>query len=451
MSDERVVYQQWREAVQNKVAAAAWNATLSSMGYVGFQGNVLQVGVPSQVQFQQINNRHLPVLQGALRELVGDDAEVRVEITAPSGLVTPPQAAPEPIHTTSKPVGESRSAGLDPRMTFESFVTGQSNRLAQAASISTAETPGRNYNPLFIFGRSGLGKTHLLHAIGHFVQQHWPEKKVQYVTTETFLNDFIRAVREQSQLSLHDRYRSVDVLLIDDIQFALNRGDGFQEHIFNTFNALLSSGKQIVCTSDQSPREMAAMQERLRSRLLQGLLVEVGQPDLETRIAILQTKAESERVAIPAEVVEYIAQRVRDSIRELEGSVTMLRAHSQLLEHEITLEFAKKHLGSLGREQAALRTENVVDVVGEYFGFTATEIRGHKRQRPLAHARHIAMFLVRELIANKSYPVIAREFGNRNHTSIISAVDKIQVEIAANPQVLEEVTELRKKLTDGIF
>ena len=256
MLDERAVYQQWREAVQNKVAAAAWNATLSSIGFVGFHEKVLLVGVPSQVQFQQIKTRHLPVLQGALRELVGDDADVRVEITTPADTHVPPAVVVEPPRTTAKPVGEARSAGLDPRMTFDSFVTGQSNRLAQAASISTAETPGRNYNPLFIFGRSGLGKTHLLHAIGHFVQQHWPEKKVQYVTTETFLNDFIRAVREQSQLSLHDRYRSVDVLLIDDIQFALNRGDGFQEHIFNTFNALLGSGKQIVCTSDQSPREI---------------------------------------------------------------------------------------------------------------------------------------------------------------------------------------------------
>jgi len=196
---------------------------------------------------------------------------------------------------------------------------------------------------------------------------------------------------------------------------------------------------------------MATMQDRLRSRLLQGLLVEVGQPDLETRIAILQIKAELEGVAIPLDVIEYIAQRVRDSIRELEGSVTMLRAHSQLLEHEINLDFAKKHLGSLGREQVVVRTENIIDAVAERYGFSSAEIRGHKRQRPLSHARHVAMFLVRELISNASYPVIARDFGNRNHTSVISAVDKIRQEIQSDPQLLEEVTELRKNLTDGIF
>jgi chromosomal replication initiator protein len=196
---------------------------------------------------------------------------------------------------------------------------------------------------------------------------------------------------------------------------------------------------------------MATMQDRLRSRLLQGLLVEVGQPDLETRIAILQIKAELEGVAIPRDVIEYIAQRVRDSIRELEGSVTMLRAHSQLLEHEINLDFAKKHLGSLGREQVVVRTENIIDAVAERYGFTSAEIRGHKRQRPLSHARHVAMFLVRELIANASYPVIARDFGNRNHTSVISAVDKIRLEIQSDPQLLEEVSDLRKNLTDGIF
>lgn len=451
MSDDKAIYQQWRNAVQNKVAAAVWNATLSSMAFVGFRDNVLLIGVPSQVQFQQINTRHLPILLGTLREIVGDEAEVRVEITerAESSQAPAVEIAPAPV--AMAPRTDSRAAGLDPRMTFESFVTGQSNRLAQAASVSTAETPGRNYNPLFIYGRSGLGKTHLLHAIGHYVQQHWPEKTVQYVTTETFLNDFIRAVREQTQLGLHDRYRSVDVLLIDDIQFALNRGDGFQEHIFNTFNALLGTGKQIVCTSDQSPRDMATMQDRLRSRLLQGLLVEVGQPDLETRIAILQIKSELEGVVIPRDVIEYIAQRVRDSIRELEGSVTMLRAHSQLLEHEITLDFAKKHLGSLGREQVVLRTDNIIDAVAERFGFTAVDIRGHKRQRPLSHARHVAMFLVRELITNASYPVIARDFGNRNHTSVISAVDKIRLEMQNDPRLLDEISELRKNLTDGIF
>jgi chromosomal replication initiator protein len=258
-------------------------------------------------------------------------------------------------------------------------------------------------------------------------------------------------VREQTQLGLHDRYRSADVLLVDDIQFMLTRSENFQEHVFNTFNTLLSTGKQLVLSSDQSPRNMSQLQDRLRSRLLQGLIVEVNQPDFETRVAILEAKAEMERVSIPRDVIDYIANRVRDSIRELEGSVTMLRAHSQLLENEITLDFAKKYLGNLGREQAVLRADDIIDAVATRFGFTAADITGHARVRPLAHARHIAMYLVRDLIPNASYPVIARQFGNRNHTSVISAVEKIKSEMSLDAALTREITELRRELTDGNY
>ena len=454
MLDGRTIYQEWRNLVQNKVAAAVWNATLSSTRFVGFDGTTLLVGVPSQVQFNQINSRHMPLLEASLREVAGDVASLRIEINtsdltevvAEPIAITPP-ASPAPVSAPR----DTRSVTLDDRMTFENFVEGPSNNLARAASLSAAELPGRNYNPLFIYGGSGLGKTHLLHAIGHYVKSHWPEKTVLYVTTETFLNDFIRAVREQTQLGLHDRYRSADVLLVDDIQFMLTRSENFQEHVFNTFNSLLSTGKQLVLSSDQSPRNMSQLQDRLRSRLLQGLIVEVNQPDFETRVAILEAKAEMERVSIPRDVIDYIANRVRDSIRELEGSVTMLRAHSQLLENEITLDFAKKYLGNLGREQAILRADDIIDAVAARFGFTSSDITGHARVRPLAHARHIAMYLVRDLIPNASYPVIARQFGNRNHTSVISAVEKIKSEMSLDAALTREITELRRELTDGNY
>ncbi|NBV27014.1 MAG: chromosomal replication initiator protein DnaA [Actinobacteria bacterium] len=343
-----------------------------------------------------------------------------------------------------------RGQSLDPRMTFEAFVTGGSNRMAKAAAESAAERPGREYNPLFIYGKSGLGKTHLLHAIGNYVHRHWPEKEVLYVTTETFLNDFIRSVREQSQIALHERYRSVDVLLIDDIQFMIPRGEGFHENVFHTFNTLHGAGKQIVLTSDQSPRDMDKLQERLRSRLLQGLIVEVGQPDLETRIAILQMKAERENVVIPNDVIEYIANRVRDSIRELEGSITMLRAHSQLAEEKITLEFAKSHLGGLGRDQMILKPQHVIDTVAIHFGYTPTELRGPRRIRPLTRARHIAMYLVREMLPQSSYPVIAKEFGDRNHTSVISAVEKIKGEMVSDRELSQVIIGLTNEITNSI-
>ena len=453
MSEGLAVYQQWRNAVQSKSSAPAWNATLTSTTFVDYSDFVLSIGVPSQVQANQINSRHLPLLEQELRHIVGEQGSIKVKIDDGFDTVVSTEVAPAVEREVSvAPVAPApKGQSLDPRMTFSSFVTGTSNRMAKAAAESAAERPGRDYNPLFIYGKSGLGKTHLLHAIGNYVQHHWPEKQVLYVTTETFLNDFIRSVREQSQLSLHERYRSVDVLLIDDIQFMIPRGEGFHENVFHTFNTLHGAGKQIVLTSDQSPRDMDRLQDRLRSRLLQGLIVEVGQPDLETRIAILQTKAEREGVEIPNDVIEYIANRVRDSIRELEGSITMLRAHSQLLEEKIDLEFAKRHLGGLGRDQMVLKPSHIIDAVAERFGFSATEIRGPRRVRPLTHARHVAMYLVRELLPQSSYPVIAKEFGDRNHTSVISAVEKIKGEMKTDRELAQHIVDLTNDITNGMY
>ena len=454
MLEGQGVYQEWRQAVQNKVPAPTWNATLGSIKFVDYERNVLSIGVPSQVQSNQINSRHLPLLEQELRAIVGPQGSIR--ITIEDGFdsrvtVAPPVSAPLPVATfTPATPTVGRGQSLDSRMTFETFVTGGSNRMAKAAAESAAERPGREYNPLFIYGKSGLGKTHLLHAIGNYVQRHWPEKEGLYVTTETFLNDFIRSVREQSQIALHERYRSVDVLLIDDIQFMIPRGEGFHENVFHTFNTLHGAGKQIVLTSDQSPRDMDKLQERLRSRLLQGLIVEVGQPDLETRIAILQMKAERENVLIPNDVIEYIANRVRDSIRELEGSITMLRAHSQLAEEKITLEFAKSHLGGLGRDQMILKPQHIIDTVAGHFGFSSTELRGPRRIRPLTHARHIAMYLVREMLPQSSYPVIAKEFGDRNHTSIISAVEKIKSGLVSDRELSQVIIGLTDEITNSI-
>ena len=331
-------------------------------------------------------------------------------------------------------------------MTFDSFVPGPSNRLAFAAAQSVAETPGRAYNPLMIYGNSGLGKTHLLHAIGNYVRENYPGRRVLYVSTETFLNDFIRAIQTKTQLALHERYRENDVLLIDDIQFMEQRGETFHEEIFHTYNALHGEGKQIVLTSDRSPRDLAGLQDRFRSRLLQGLVTEVDQPDLETRIAILRSKAEVERIALPDDVTEWIAQRVRDNIRELEGSITMLRAFANLRQEPITLELARTHLTNLGQEQAVLKPETILSVVAEFYGLSVDDVRGSKRLRPLVHARHVAMFLIREMLNNYSYPMIARIFDGRNHTTVISGVEKIRDQLGSNPDLLNQINQLKRRL-----
>lgn len=436
-----------RDALRHNVTETTWSAGLNTLTLVDYRDDEIVLGAPNQIQVQRVRDRYLPFIKDEALRLTGSN--IHVSVTVVDGPVVEP--APAPVAPTTESVATRRSATeqpvrLDPRMTFDSFVPGPSNRLAFAAAQSVAEEPGRSYNPLLIHGNSGLGKTHLLHAIGNYVSENYPDRQVLYVTTEMFLNDFIRAIQTRTQLALHERYREVDVLLIDDIQFMESRGDTFHEEIFHTYNELHSEGKQIVLTSDRSPRDLAGLQDRFRSRLLQGLVTEIDQPDLETRIAILRSKAERERIELPDDVAEWIAHRVRDSIRELEGSITMLRAHSNLRQVPISLELAKTHLSNLGSEQVVLKPETILSVVSEYYGISVEEIRGSKRLRPLVHARHTAMYLMRQLLPSYSFPMIAKIFDGRNHTTVISAVEKVKDQIVSNPDYLNEINHLSKKL-----
>ena len=450
MQSSEQLWASLQSALQNNASDAAWQAGLNTLRLVDISGDVVTLGTPNKVQLSRISQRYLPLLTEQVRAVVGPDSQVALQVSPEPGghtVITPVIDAPEP---TPRPAafltGIDRAGRLDPRMSFDNFVPGNSNRLAFAAAQTVAETPGRAYNPLLIYGNSGLGKTHLLHAIGNYIVENYPQKRILYVSTETFLNDFIRAIQTRTQMALHDRYRECDVLLIDDIQFMETRGDTFHEEIFHTYNSLHGEGKQIVLTSDRSPRDLAGIQERFRSRLLQGLLTEIGQPDLETRIAILRTKAEADGVYLPNDVVEYIANRVRDNIRELEGSITMLRAFANLRQEPITLELAKKHLTNLGQEHVVLKPETILETVATYYGLTVAEIRGPKRLRPLVNARHVAMFLMRELLSDYSYPMIAKIFDDRNHTTVISGVEKIKLQLTINEELFSHVNNLRRQL-----
>lgn len=448
MQSSEEVWSALRDSLRGNASESVWSAGLSTLRLVDYHDDQLVIGAPNQIQLQRVQLRYLPFITEQAKKLMG--AQVQVSLTLSDETVTASN------HVDDEPVAESdatsyvssvdRPARLDPRMTFDSFVPGSSNRLAFAAAQSVAETPGRAYNPLMIYGNSGLGKTHLLHAIGNYVQENYPGRKVLYVSTETFLNDFIRAIQTRTQLALHERYRENDVLLIDDIQFMETRGETFHEEIFHTYNALHGDGKQIVLTSDRSPRDLAGLQDRFRSRLLQGLVTEIDQPDLETRIAILRSKAEREGIDLPSDVAEWIAQRVRDNIRELEGSITMLRAFANLRQEPISLELAKAHLTNLGQEQVILKPETILAVVSEFYGLSVEDVRGAKRLRPLVHARHVAMYLIRDLLTNYSYPMIARIFDGRNHTTVISGVEKIREQIALNAETLSQINQLKRRL-----
>ncbi len=453
MQNGEEVWTQLRESLRGNASEAVWAAGLSTLRLVDFHDDELVIGAPNQIQLQRVQQRYLPFITEQAQRVIGPEVQVSLTV-ADAPVIAPPAEPASPLASTtpSAPPPSTYAASvdaparLDPRMTFDSFVPGPSNRLAFAAAQSVAETPGRAYNPLMIYGNSGLGKTHLLHAIGNYVRENYPGRRVLYVSTETFLNDFIRAIQTKTQLALHERYRENDVLLIDDIQFMEQRGETFHEEIFHTYNALHGEGKQIVLTSDRSPRDLAGLQDRFRSRLLQGLVTEVDQPDLETRIAILRSKAEAERIALPDDVTEWIAQRVRDNIRELEGSITMLRAFANLRQEPITLELARAHLANLGQEQAVLKPETILSVVAEFYGLSVDDVRGSKRLRPLVHARHVAMFLIREMLNNYSYPMIARIFDGRNHTTVISGVEKIRDQLGSNPDLLSQINQLKRRL-----
>jgi chromosomal replication initiator protein len=436
-----------RDSLRGNASDAVWAAGLNTLRLVDYHDDQLVIGAPNQIQLLRIQQRFLPFITEQAQQLVGSNVTVSLTVSESSDDVATPAEEPSTLTpAVSFAPSVDRPARLDPRMTFDSFVPGSSNRLAFAAAQSVAETPGRAYNPLMIYGNSGLGKTHLLHAIGNYVQENYPGRKVLYVSTETFLNDFIRAIQTRTQLALHDRYRENDVLLIDDIQFMETRGETFHEEIFHTYNALHGEGKQIVLTSDRSPRDLAGLQERFRSRLLQGLVTEIDQPDLETRIAILRSKAEREGIELPGDVAEWIAQRVRDNIRELEGSITMLRAFANLRQEPISLELAKNHLTNLGQEQIILKPETILAVVSDFYGLSVEDVRGSKRLRPLVHARHVAMYLIRDLLDNYSYPMIARIFDGRNHTTVISGVEKIKDQLAVNSELLAQINQLKRRL-----
>ncbi|MDE2281438.1 MAG: chromosomal replication initiator protein DnaA [Actinomycetales bacterium] len=444
------VWSALRESLRGSASEAVWSAGLNTLRLVDYHDDELVIGAPNQIQLQRVQQRYLPLIIEQAKQIIGEDVRVSLTISDQPmtnvDTVTTPDVTKTVTTTTTYAPSVDRPARLDPRMTFDSFVPGSSNRLAFAAAQSVAETPGRAYNPLMIYGNSGLGKTHLLHAIGNYVHENYPGRKVLYVSTETFLNDFIRAIQTRTQLALHERYRENDVLLIDDIQFMETRGETFHEEIFHTYNALHGDGKQIVLTSDRSPRDLAGIQERFRSRLLQGLVTEIDQPDLETRIAILHAKAEGEGVDLPRDVAEWIAHRVRDNIRELEGSVTMLRAFANLRQEPISLDLAKSHLTNLGHEQVTIKPETILDAVSDYYGLSVADIRGSKRLRPLVHARHVAMYLIRELLNNYSYPMIARIFDGRNHTTVISGVEKIKEQLPVNGDLLAEINHLKRRL-----
>ncbi len=357
-----------------------------------------------------------------------------------------PGRAPADIRPSSNPRGTNDGNRLNPKYMFETFVIGSSNRFAHAAAVAVAESPAKAYNPLFIYGSSGLGKTHLLHAIGHYATTLGHARSVRYVSTEEFTNDFINSLRDDKTQAFQRRYRDVDILLIDDIQFLENR-ERTQEEFFHTFNTLHNANKQIVISSDRSPRQLATLEDRMRTRFEWGLLADIQPPDLETRIAILQKKAAQERMYAPGDVLEFIASRVSNSIRELEGALIRVTAFASLTRSSVQLSLAEEVLRDFMPDGAGpeITADQIMVSTADYFGVSLEDLRGHSRSRVLVNARQVAMYLCREL-TELSLPRIGQAFGGRDHTTVMHADRKIRQHMAERRSLYNQIAELTNRI-----
>lgn len=339
-----------------------------------------------------------------------------------------------------------RDARLNPKYTFDTFVIGSSNRFTHAAAVAVAEAPARAYNPLFIYGDSGLGKTHLLHAIGHYAQRLLPGLRTRYISSEEFTNDFINSVRDDKMQAFQSRYRSVDLLLIDDIQF-LERAERTQEEFFHTFNTLHNANKQIVISSDKAPRQLSMLEDRLRTRFEWGLISDVQAPDLETRIAILRKKAAQDGMNLPAEVLEFIATKIQSNIRELEGALIRVTAFASLNRQIVEMPLVETVLRDLITESDTpeITASMIMGVTAEYFAVSIDDLTGTSRSRVLVSARQMAMYLCREL-TDLSLPRIGEKFGNRDHTTVMHAERKIKAQMAEKLTVYNQIAELTSRI-----
>ncbi len=415
---------------------------------LAFEGDTLVLTVPTEFSRDWIEGHFLGLIGAAVRDIVGSERPVELRVATGTEPAREDQAdADGVVPMVQRLPGRPESGGFNAKYTFDSFVIGSSNRFAHAAALAVAEAPAQAYNPLFIYGSTGLGKTHLLQAVAQYVAEHSGALTVRYVTSEAFVNDFINSLRDKRIEGFKQRYRAYDVLLIDDVQFFEGK-ERFQEEFFHTFNSLYEAGSQIVLSSDRPPRDIATLEERLRSRFEWGLITDIQPPDLETRIAILRKKVKVDGINVHDEqVLTFIAGRVSTNIRELEGALTRVVAFSSLTGRPMTVELAQDVLRDVfpQGEAAEVSIKRIQDLVAERFELTLDELCGEKRSQNIVYPRQVAMYLSREL-TDSSLPRIGKEFGGRDHTTVIHATSKISRLIREDRSVYNLVQELTARV-----
>jgi chromosomal replication initiator protein len=424
-------------ALATKVPPAALDSWLRPCRLTAVEGDHIKIAAPNTYTRDWLHQHHTESLQAAAREVLGGNPRVSLDID---------RDAPSPVAAPSAGEPPVAAPGLSVRYTFDSFVVGNSNQFAQAACQAVAELPSRAYNPLFIYGGVGLGKTHLLHAVGHQIARLYPHLRLLYLSSERFTNDLINAIRYDRTAEFRAKYRTIDLLLIDDIQFISGK-ERTQEEFFHTFNDLYEARKQIVVSSDAAPKEIPDLEERLRSRFEWGLIADIQPPDFETRVAILKKKAEIERVRLPDDVAYLIASRIKANIREIEGSLTRMIAFCSLSGRDMSVELAQEVLADLwGEEERVITMDHIQRKVAEFFGIKFSDMRAKNRTKSVAFPRQVAMYLSRQL-THASLSDIGRAFGGKDHTTVIHAVSKLQALLQEDPKLKQTIDSLTQGIT----
>lgn len=426
--------------VKTELTEVSYNAWFRLLRPISMDNDTITIGVPNSFTYNIINERYTSYLTNAINTVSNKKYKVVIRVIDEDTI------SEQTASTISDGMHDNLINYLNSKYTFDSFVIGNSNRFAHAASLAVAQAPGHAYNPLFIYGGVGLGKTHLMHAIGHYILDNNKDMKVMYVTSEKFTNDLINAIKDDKNEEFRNKYRSVDVLLIDDIQFIGDK-ERTQEEFFHTFNTLYEANKQIVVSSDRPPKEIQQLEDRLISRFEWGLIADIQPPDFETRIAILKKKAQQENIEIPNDVMVYMAKQIQSNIRELEGALIKVAAYSAFIETEITIDMAEEALRDILRHDSKreINAKYIEEVVAKRFGIKIEDLKSKKRTKNFTVPRQVAMYLCREL-TDMSLPKIGEEFGGKDHTTVIHSCEKISKDIANDSEMKSLIESLKKEI-----
>ena len=443
-NDTTSIWENTMKLIKEELAEVSFNTWFKVIRPVEITDGYIMLCAPTEFIKNILETRYITLIFNALQQVTSREYEIK--------LILPEEKNPEATGSNGETQGSRGDALgpdlgiLNPKYTFDTFVIGNSNRFAHAASLAVSEAPAKSYNPLFIYGGVGLGKTHLMHAIGHYILRNNPRTRVVYTTSEKFTNDLINSIRDDKNVEFRNRYRTTDVLLVDDIQFIADK-ERTQEEFFHTFNSLYESSKQIIISSDRPPKEIPTLEDRLRSRFEWGLICDIQPPDFETRIAILKKKAKLENIETPDEVLVFIAKKIESNIRELEGALIRVAAYSSLTNREINMELTQEALKDFfSNSKPRLVTVDLIKrVISEYYSIKIDDFKSKKRTRAIAFPRQVAMYLAREL-TDLSLPKIGEEFGGRDHTTVLHAYDKISTEIKTDESLKLAISEIQKRL-----